>query len=106
MPLFVVLHHRQDPDQPWANEWIDDEAVSAITTTAQIGKLAEESKNRCERVFVHRCAYGGNPATISCSVEVQAVHHLPGGGSLVRFCHANHLNDIPTVSPVRGQNFY
>jgi hypothetical protein len=106
MPLFVVLHHRNDPAQPWANDWVDDDLIATITTTAHIGSLCLQSKSADEQVFVHRCAYGGSPAVISCSVRVSAVHGLPGGGALVQFSDAIRLNQVPPGNPVQGQNYY
>ena len=106
MALHVVLHHRQDSDQPWANDWIDDDLIAAITTTSHIGKLCLEAKLNGERVFVHRCAYGSHPATISCAAYVRDVHHLPGAGALVQFADTVRLHQMPPGNPVQGQNCY
>lgn len=105
MPLHVILHHRKDPHQPWANDWTDDDLIAAITTTSHIGKLCFQAKRRGEQVFVHRCAYGGTPAIISCAAHVRDVHHLPGAGALVQFTEAVKLHQVPAASPAQGQNY-
>ena len=28
--LYVVVHHRSDPNQPWVNSWFDDDRLEAI----------------------------------------------------------------------------
>jgi hypothetical protein len=106
MSLHVVLHHPRDPHQPWANDWLDDNCIRAITTTAHIGNLCELARKNGDPVLVHRCGYGNAPAVISCSALVQDVNRLPGRGALVRFLEATTRNDTPTTAPVQGQNYY
>jgi hypothetical protein len=106
MALYVVLHHQRDENQPWVNAWLDDERVEAIQTTNEIGALCRQAKGRGERVFVHRCRWGECPPVISCSAEVEDVGKIDGSTVLVRFCSAAAVGAEPSVSPVKGQNFY
>ena len=106
MPLYVVLHHPNDPNQTWNNEWLDERRIASFTSTAHIGELCEQAKQRGTPVRVHRCAYSNTPATISCSAIVKEVHPLPGNGAFVRFTHAPATDQIPPIKPHPGQNFY
>jgi hypothetical protein len=106
MALYVVVHHRQDPHQPWANDWLDDRRVNVIKTTTEIGNLCEQSRQRNERVFVHRCAWGGITPTVCCCVQVAQVVALDRRTSLVTFAHAVPLMAEPQVLPRHGLNFY
>jgi hypothetical protein len=105
MSLYVVLHHPRDPEQPWANSWIDDDRIAAITTTTEIGRFCLEAKQRSQQVLVHRCAYGSTGASVSCSVDVQAVHQI-GGGAYVVFQNPKVLGTPTLHSPPRGTNSY
>lgn len=105
MDLYVVVHHPDDPHQPWANYWISGERLGAITTTAEIARFCQAEKQRVKRIFVHRCSYGTRPALIVCSVEVDTVATLPRG-AYVSFKNAAVLSSVPPVSPEQGTNFY
>jgi len=106
MALHVVLHHRRDPNQPWVNDWTDDDLIAAITTTWHIGKLCLQAKLCGQQVFVHRCAYGSHPAIVSCAAHVSNIHRLPGDGALVQFAHTVKLLHVPPGNPAQGQNYY
>ncbi len=66
MALHIVVHHRRDRSQPWANDWQDDQRLKTITTTAEIGRFCENAKGKNARVFVHRCAWSSKAPTICC----------------------------------------
>jgi hypothetical protein len=106
MALYVVLHHRGDERRPWVNAWIDDDLVEAITTTKEIGARCLKSKARGERVFVHRCGWGGNAPVVSCSAEVEDVDSIDRSTVLVRFREATAVHGEPPITPNEGQNFY
>ena len=106
MALYLVVHHRSDPDQPWANAWQDEYCLRAIQTTAEIGTLCEQARRTGERVYVHRCGCGSFAPTVCCSVSVARVHVIDRGTSLVEFQDAARLNLTPRVQPGRGQNWY
>lgn len=107
MGLHVVVHHRKDPDQPWRdNIWLDGDLLQAIVTTAEIGRLCEGAQRRGERVSVHRCAWGGIPPTICCTVQVKRVASLSRRTSLVEFTLVEAANRTPPVQPLPGQNSY
>ena len=106
MALYIVVHHRRDPHQPWQNDWLDDSRLQAITTTAEIGRLCEQAQQRNEAVFVHRCAWGGITPTLCCSVQVAQIEHIDRRTDLVAFTNAMPISTDPLMSPTRGQNFY
>jgi hypothetical protein len=104
--LFVVLHHRDDADQPWANEWMDDEIVTMISTTREIGRLCEAQRRSDDWVYVHRCGWGENGPRITCKVKVSSVMEVDRGLSLVKCESATLVGSIPSVHPSTGTNCY
>lgn len=104
--LYVVVHHRQDPDQRWTNSWLDDERLQAITTTAEIGRLCAEAKTRGEPVFVHRCGWSDSLPSISCSATVIQSAPIDKRTSIVSFAGQQVIGATPPVSPHPGQNYY
>lgn len=106
MSLYVVLHHRDDKDQPWVNAWLDETAIEAIQTTTEIGQKCAKIKAKGDRVFVHRCRSGENPPIICCSANVASVSAIDKSTVLVTFSNPVPQNDEPPVSPVKHQNFY
>lgn len=107
MALYVVVHHHRDASQPWANSWLDDQRLHAITTTREIGRLCAQALRQNDRVYVHRCACGANIPTICCSVSVQRVSNIDHSTDLVEFDNPIPFNNRPPpVQPTQGQNFY
>ena len=106
MALYLVVHHRRDADQPWQNAWLDDHRLQAIQTTTQIGRLCAAAQEAGERVFVHRCGWGGEAPLICCTVLVARVSQLPGRSSLVEVVEPTALGCPPSLQPGRGQNWY
>jgi len=106
MPLYIVVHHRGDPNQPWVNSWLDDHRLEAIQTTTQVADLCKDALAQDKSVFVHRCASGSNALTICCSLKVDAVNQIVSSTWLVKFKDQKPLNLLPPVQPARGQNSY
>ena len=106
MTLHVVLHHHQDPNQPWTNDWVDDERIQSIQTTTEIGRLCQDAQRRNDAVFVHRCAWGGNSPIICCCAMVTRVATIDRRTALVTFEGATALGLTPPVQAFLGQNFY
>ena len=106
MPLHVVVHHQQDKNQPWVNAWLNDDLIEAIQTTREIGTLCQNAKAGGERVCVHRCGWGDLSPVICCSALVEDVGAIDKSTALVRFADARPLNERPSRSPAKGQNFY
>ena len=104
--LYVVVHHRQDPDQRWTNRWLDDEQLEAISTTAEIGRLCQDAKEKGEPVFVHRCAWGDFQHSVCCSAGVLQSAAIDQRTSIVTFGEQRVLCATPPVSPHPGQNYY
>lgn len=102
MALYVVLHHRLDPVQPWANAWLDDERIDAIQTTLAIARAAEAAGG----VFVHRCAWGSKPAQIVCEARVLSVQVIDRSSALVRFAPTRTMSAPPPITVSRGQSSY
>lgn len=105
MALYIVVHHRDDPDQPWQNDWSDVDQIAAITTTAEIGRLCSAEKQVGRSVLVHRCAFGSTVAVIACAVDVDTVTQMPGG-AYVTFKNSAPVNRAPIVAPPKGTNRY
>ena len=106
MALYIVVHHKGDPSQPWPNNWLDDQRLQAIETTAEIGRLCQEARQERTRVYVHRCRWGDNPPTICCSVSVQRVSSINRRTSLVEFNDIEVSTGNPPEHQLPGQNFY
>lgn len=107
MALYVVVHHRQDPDQPWPNNvWLDDQRLQAIETTAEIGRLCDEAKHLGQRVHVHRCRWGNNAPSICCSAQAARVVRIDRRSSLVEFSDIQPSDGVPPSQPRPGQNHY
>ena len=104
--LFVVVHHRQDPNRLWANSWLDDERLEAITTTAEIGGLCQDAMDRGEPVLVHRCGWGDFQPLVCCSASVVQSAAIDGHTSVVMFGAQQVLSATPPVSPHLGQSYY
>jgi hypothetical protein len=108
MAFFVVLHHPQDRSPTrWSNEW-ERGSLNRIRTITTTAKIAEDAQ-AAGRVFVHRCAYGTEPAAVVCEARVVGVAALDskrGADCLVSFETVRTMNAIPPVSPERGVNSY
>lgn len=72
--LVLVVRHRSDTDQKWKNEWKDDDVLSAIWTDPKTAIKCRESMKRGAPVYIHRCAWKDEPATISGLVRVKSVN--------------------------------
>ena len=105
MAFYVVVHHRRDPYQPWANTWLDDDRLKVISTTAEIAARCDQAQRSNEQVFVHRCAWLGGPAVVCCSVAVKAARYDEKLG-WVEFADSKVLGHSPRHQPGRGENSY
>jgi hypothetical protein len=106
MALYIVVHHRLEPLQTWANAWVNDQKLKAITTTNEIAQLCEEARRTNNRVYVHRCAWGGIDHVICCSACVLRVGELDHKTSFVEFIDITPTNSTPSINPIQGQNYY
>lgn len=104
--LHVVVRHRNDVDQRWANEWQDDDSLLAITTSTELGELLDAAQTHDRTVFVHRCGCGASEPRISCSVSVVRVAPIDRRSTFVRFQPVEVLDFLPPKSPMKGQNWY
>ena len=107
MAFYIVVHHPDDPDPTkWANEWDGGGLLRTITTPRSVANRCRLARDRRERIFVHRCAWGGINATIRRSVEVSDVNDIDRSTALVRFSDPKLLDAEPSVFPQQGQNSY
>jgi hypothetical protein len=104
--LYVVVHHRRDPDQRWSNSWRSDEELEAIQTTATIGRLCEEAKLAARAVYIDRCAWDANPPLVCCRAIVRDALEIDRSTWLVQFCQQPVLAESPPEQPGRGQKHY
>jgi hypothetical protein len=104
MAMYVIVHHPSDADQPYRNEWDGDQLV-AITTRSDLGKRCREAMTAGERVYVYRCAWSAEPATICCSARVAVAELIPGG-AFVRFTDGIPLAGCPPYPASKGQICY
>ncbi len=104
MALYVVLHHRHDPHQPWANTWEGSttDRIKVITTTAAITRRAQEEG----RVFVHRCGHGPHPPAIVCEARVLRAEVMDRKSGWVEFEPLRVLSAEPPQTPGPGTNWY
>jgi hypothetical protein len=105
MAGFVVVHHRRDGDQPWSNNWGDDDRLQMITTTAEIAARCEQAHRTGERIYVHRCGLDARPPLICCSVEVESASYDAMAGC-VSFSAFEFVGLPPSRKPARGENWY
>jgi hypothetical protein len=106
LALYVVVHHRQDPRQPWeTNGWSDDDLLASIPTTVDVATECRDARNTGQWVYVHRCAWDGGPASICCRVHVVR-EHVDRSGSFVVFSDAERLGLPAWYRPKRGENCY
>ncbi len=106
MSTYIVVHHRSDRNQPWVNEWLDDQRLQAIQTTKQVAELCQDALSSGEMVYVHRCASVYGPPSICCGLRVAQVEHVDSSTWLVRFKEQEPLNCDPPAHPMPGQNSY
>ena len=104
--LHVVVRHRQNSDQRWANGWLDDDRLEKITTTVEIGELCAEAKARGEIVLVHRCGWADLPPLVCCAASVIRVAPIDQRTSEVTFAAQQVRRSKPLVAPHLGQNYY
>ena len=102
MSLYLVVHHKNDSRQPWANAWDNPNLIEAITTTREIGERCDKSTE----VYIHRCAWGSSPAVICCKAQIDRVTILDDHTYYVSFKNAVRRSDTPPTQPALGQNYY
>ena len=107
MALYLVVRHRQNPHQKFENRWQDDELLTSIQTTLEIGNLCITAKAQNQWVYIHRCGYNGYEPMICCSVHVADVEEI-GGWIIVEFRDQTRLRNSspPKPPPDEGDNFY
>jgi hypothetical protein len=106
MKLYLVVHHRNDNQQPYSNSWADDTQLEAITTTKKIGDLCKEARQKDQMIYIHRCSYGSDRAIICCKVKVSRIVELTKNSYFVEFADLIPLNENPPFQPHLGQNCY
>ena len=105
MSFFLVVHHPQDEYQPRKTEWLDENRLLAIETTALIAERCAVAKRRGERIYVHRRRYLELLSTICCSLKVDEVRQ-EGDHGRVTFCDHRLMDMTPQIRPVKDQESY
>jgi hypothetical protein len=107
MALYLILHHRRDPLQTWANSWLgsSESLIEAITTTKQIADLCSECIATGKIIYIHRCGYSSEIPTICCSAIIDSVNEI-GSSHMVKFKNASRLHETPRITPNKHQNYY
>ena len=53
--LYLVVRPRQNPEQTFRNEWLDDDRLESIETSIEIGEQCKEAMTtdvgKCHRIF-------------------------------------------------------
>lgn len=107
MALYIVVRHPENPDPTYSNVWTsDNRPLLSITTPNEVAMSLTAEKMMSTRVFVHRCAWGGVPARICCSVLVGQIEPLDRRDHLVMFVDPQPLDCDPPFPAHQGQNFY
>jgi hypothetical protein len=106
MHLYLVVRHPQNPEQTWANSWLDNERLESITTPTRIGHLCLDALEQSQRVFIHRCGWGDAHPVICCSAVVVQSVELDPHTFFVTFGKQQVLNGVPPVIPHSGQSYY
>jgi len=78
MALYILVHHKHDPRQPWKNNWLDatspdPSVLEYIFTKPELAQKCEIERAAGNRVFIHRCAHKSSPRIICTSAEISSV---------------------------------
>jgi hypothetical protein len=108
MALYILVHHRLDPKQPWQNDWLDKNVPNSsfldyIVTTSTLAKACDIERIAGNRVFIHRCKYKSSPRIICASALISAVCLLQ---NKVSFIDHQTLNLVPPIQANQGQIHY
>jgi hypothetical protein len=108
MALYLIVHHDRDEaarkKSRWINYWDPQSGcLKAITTDSEVATRCEQAKAAKERVYVYRCAYGGQPAVVACSVIVDRVQPVDRD-YFVEFVEAKRMSAVPPFAARRGRN--
>ncbi|WP_143195250.1 hypothetical protein [Archangium sp. Cb G35] len=108
MALYLIVHHDRDEAARKKSRWINDwdqksGCLRSITTDSEVARRCEQAKAAKERVYVYRCAYGGQSAVVACSVMVGRVQ-LVDKDYFVEFVEAKRMSAVPPFVARRGRN--
>lgn len=108
MALYVLVHHKSDPSQPWQNRWLDHSApdpafLEYIFTKPSLAQACEAERVAGNRFFIHRCSYKAASRVICASALVASVDL-----SLNKVTFTGHqlLHQVPPVQANQGQISY
>src|SRR6266849_884722 len=107
MALYIVVRHPENPDRSYSNVWTpDNRLLLSITTPKDVAMFLTAEREINARVFVHRCAWGGVPARIWCSVLVGKIESLDRRDHFVTFVDPQPMDCEPPFTARQGQNSY
>lgn len=108
MPLYIIVHHYLDPNQPWENDWLDKNdqnplLLDYIFTKPILAQACESERIAGNRVFIHCCKYKSSPRIVCASALISAVDLSE---NQVLFSNHQTLNLTPPISANQGQIHY
>jgi hypothetical protein len=108
MDLYILVHHRLDPNQPWQNDWLDKNVPNSslldyILTTQTLAQACNVERIKGNRVFIHRCKYKSSPRVICTSALVSAVCLSQ---NKVSFSNHQTLNLVPPIKANRCNEIF
>ena len=108
MSLYVLVHHRSQPDPPYDNDWLDrDEPnpwmLAYIFTKPYLARACELERLAGNRVYIHRCKFGPADRRICANA---AVVHVDLVSDRVTFGQHRSMDVDPPRRAKRGQISY
>ena len=85
MALYLVLRHKNAPDQAWKNDWHDDMRISQIETNQKVADACKTALKANEKVFIYRTVYADNFNGIVCCGFVESLAQMDNGNYKVIF---------------------
>jgi hypothetical protein len=104
--MYIVVRHKNDPQQTYTNVWTDSGVLKAITTPNNVADLLKIEKANGRRILVHRCGLGTIPHRICCSLEIDQIARIDQRDSYITFLNPLRVDDDPSHNPGRGENYY
>jgi hypothetical protein len=79
MSVYLVLRHPDAP-QLWVNAWTRGTClIQTITTDKTVSDRCQNAMRNDEYVYVHRCAWGSDRASVVSKAKVRKVTSLGAG---------------------------
>ena len=108
MRLYILVHHKLNPSQPWQNGWLDGHLANPafldyIFTKPALAQECEAERVAGNAVFIHRTRYKSSQRIICAEANIASVDLLT---NRVSFSNHQPLNDPPIFKASQGQIWY